>query len=124
MYQSKKKVNEEFGRKMNKDVHGNRKLFWKGAGNVKGGKVKSCSRTKDGNCRLAQGEDEIQRIWKEHFEDLYNIDSHGEEAVQLCGSDGIQRGNYFRGKPIGKAEVEVSVGKLKNGKAVGGNEIT
>ena len=33
--QSKKKVNEEFGRKMNKDVNGNRKLFWKEVSNAK-----------------------------------------------------------------------------------------
>ena len=31
--------------------------------------------------------------------------------------DGIQRGKYFGGEPIGRAEVEVRVGKLKNGKA-------
>ena len=37
--QSKKKVNEEFGRKMNEDVNGNGKLFWKEVSNVKGGKV-------------------------------------------------------------------------------------
>ena len=36
----------------------------------------------------------------------------------------IYKGNYFRGEPIGRAEVEVRVGKLKNGKAAGGNEIT
>ena len=45
---SKKKVNEQFG-KMNKDVNGNRKLFWKEVNNAKGGKVDSCSRIKDGN---------------------------------------------------------------------------
>ena len=28
IYQSKKKVNKQFGRKMNQDVDGNRKLFW------------------------------------------------------------------------------------------------
>ena len=28
LYQSKKKVNEQFERKMNKDVNGYRKLFW------------------------------------------------------------------------------------------------
>ena len=28
---------------------------------------------KDGNGRLAQGEDEVRKIWKEYFEDLYNI---------------------------------------------------
>ena len=42
--------------------------------NAKGGKMESCSRTQDENGRFAQGEDEVQRIWKEYFEDLYNID--------------------------------------------------
>ena len=32
----------------------------------------------------------------------------------MCGFDGVQKGNYFRGEPIGRAEVEVRVGKLKN----------
>ena len=41
--------------------------------NAKGGKVESYSRVKDGNGRLAQGEDEARKIWKEYFEDLYNI---------------------------------------------------
>ena len=60
--QRKKKANKQFGRKTNEDVTGNRKLFWKEVSNVKGGKVKSCSRKKDGNGELAQGEDEVQRI--------------------------------------------------------------
>ena len=34
-YRSKKKVNEQFGRKMNEDVNGNMKLFWKEVSNVK-----------------------------------------------------------------------------------------
>ena len=38
----------------------------------------------------------------------------------MCGFDG----NYFGGEPIGRAEVEVSEGKLKNGKAAGKDEIT
>ena len=41
----------------------------------------------------------------------------------MCVFDGIQRG-YFRGEPIGRAEVEVRVGKLKNGEAAGNDEIT
>ena len=53
--QSKKKVNEQFGRKMNEDVNGNRKLFWKEVSNAKGRKVESCSRIKNGNGRLARG---------------------------------------------------------------------
>ena len=34
----------------------------------------------------------------------------------MCSFDGIRRGNYFEGEPIGRAEVEVRVGKLRNGK--------
>ena len=75
IYQNKKKVNEQFGRKMNEVVNGNKKLFWMEVSNVKGGNVESCSRIKDGSGRLAQGEDEVRRIWKEYFEDMYNIDT-------------------------------------------------
>ena len=40
------------------------------------------------------------------------------------GFDGIRRGKYFEGGPFGRAEVEVIVGKLKNGKLAGKDEIT
>ena len=52
---SKKKVNKKFRRKMNEDVNGNGKLFWKEVSNAKGGKVESFSRVKDGNGRLHRG---------------------------------------------------------------------
>ena len=42
----------------------------------------------------------------------------------MCGFDGILRGNYFGGEPIGRAEVEVRVRKLKNGKVAGKDEVT
>ena len=35
----------------------------------------------------------------------------------MCGSDGIQRGNYFGGELILRSEVDRILGKLKNGKA-------
>ena len=44
---------------MKEGVNGNRKLLWKEVSNMKGEKVKSCSRIKDGNGRLAQGEEEV-----------------------------------------------------------------
>ena len=49
--------------------------FWKEVSNAKGGRVESCSRVKDGNGRTAQGEDEPRKIWREYFEELYNIDT-------------------------------------------------
>ena len=42
----------------------------------------------------------------------------------MFGFDGIRRGNYLGGDPIRKTEVEVRVGKLKNIKAAGKDEIT
>ena len=87
---------------MNEDVNGNRKLFRKEVSNAKRKKVESCSRVKDVNGRLAQGEDEMRKIWKEHFQDLYNIDTQEEVVFHICGFDGIRRGNYFGGEPVGR----------------------
>ena len=42
----------------------------------------------------------------------------------MCGFDGNQIGNYFGGEPIASTKVEVRVGKLKNGKATGKDEVT
>ena len=61
----------------------------------------------------------MRKIWKVYFEYLYNIDTQEQVAVHLYGFDGIRRGNYLGGEPIGRAEVEMRVGKLKNGKATG-----
>ena len=37
------------------------------------------------NKRLAQGEDEVRRIWKEYFEGLYNIDTWEQVTVHMLG---------------------------------------
>ena len=42
----------------------------------------------------------------------------------MCGFEVVQRGNYFGGKPIRRTEVEVRVGKLRNGKSAGKDEVT
>ena len=69
-------------------------------------------------------ETEVQRIWKEYYEDLYNIDTQELVAVHMCGFDRVQKGKYFGGEPIRRREVEVRVRKLKNGKAAGKDEVT
>ena len=45
IYQNKKKVRKQFGWKMNQDVNGSRKLFWKKVSKANGGKVKNCNTT-------------------------------------------------------------------------------
>ena len=40
---------------------------------MNGRKVESFSRMKDGNRILALEGDEVRKIWKDYFEDLYNI---------------------------------------------------
>ena len=47
---------------MNEDVTGSRKLFRKEVINAKEEKVDICSRIKDGNGRLVQGEEEWRRL--------------------------------------------------------------
>ena len=42
----------------------------------------------------------------------------------MCGFDGIQGSNYFRAGLIRRREVEVRLGKLKNGMAAGKDEVT
>ena len=80
---------------MNQDVNGNRKLFWKEVSKANGGKVENSNRIKDGNGRLVLEESKVQRIWKEYYEHLYNIDTQEQDAVHMCGFDGVQRGNYL-----------------------------
>ena len=42
----------------------------------------------------------------------------------MCDFNKIQRGNCFEGEPTGRADVEMRLGKLKNGKAAGKGKIT
>ena len=105
------------------DVNENRKLFWREVSNAKRGKVKSCSRIKDGNGRMTLVAFEVWRIWEEYFEDLYNIDTQEQVVVYMCLCWGSGRELFWR-KPIRRTEVEVRVGKLKNGKSAIKDEVT
>ena len=50
--------------------------------------------------RLALGENGVRKIWKESFEDLYNIDTQEDVAIHMRGFDLTRRGNYFGGEPF------------------------
>ena len=62
IYQSKKEVQEQLGRKMNQDVNRNRKLFWKEVSNVAGGNVENSYRIKEENGSLVLEETEVRMI--------------------------------------------------------------
>ena len=72
--------------------------------------------------RREGGEDNVQKAWKENFENLYSGDT--EEEVAFNGFDGARRGSYFGGEPIRRTEVEVRVKRLKNGKVRSKDEIS
>ena len=61
--------------------------------------------------------------YKEFCVDLYNIDIQEQAATHMCGFDSVQRGNYFGGELIRRIEVEVRVGKFKNRKGTGKDEV-
>ena len=42
----------------------------------------------------------------------------------MCGFTIVERGKYFAGEPISRSEVEVRVGRVKNGEAAGKDEVT
>ena len=45
----------------------------------------------NGNGRLLLEEAEVKRVWKECYEDLYNIDTQEQVAVHMYGFGGVQR---------------------------------
>ena len=64
---------------------------------------------------MAWWEQEVQGIWKEHFENLHNVDT--KELIILYVS------NYDdNGESLSRIELEVRIRKLKNGKPAGKEE--
>ena len=59
IYQNQGGGPRTLGRKMNQDVNGNRKFFWKEVSKAKGEKVENSNRIKDGNGGLAMEEVEL-----------------------------------------------------------------
>ena len=80
--------------------------------------MESCNRIKDGNERLEVGEDEVRMTYRDNVEDLYNIYTKEQVAVNMCSFGGVQRGNHFGAETVRRKEVEMRVGKLRFGKVV------
>ena len=48
---------------------------------------------------MVMGEDEERRIWKDYFDDLFDIDTQEQVVVHICGLDGVRRCNNLEGEP-------------------------
>ena len=59
-----------------------------------------------------------------YFEDRYNAGTQQQVAVTICSFGGVEKGNYVRREPDRRNEMEVRMGKLKNGKAAGKDKVT
>ena len=109
---------------MNEDSNGNRKLFWKSVRNAKGGKVESCSRIKDGNESLAQGRTKRERSGRSILKIciIWILRNRLQSTcVALIGFGEVTTSEESQ---LEELRFEVRVGKFKNGKAVGKDEIT
>ena len=116
--ESKKRVDEEFGRNLGEKWRENKKLFWK---EVK--KVRQCERgnskgVKDGRGRLLVEKRARIRRWKEHFEDLLNVESESSASINGWGMAGRRR-DVRREDGISRVEVVEAMKKIKTGKAPG-----
>jgi hypothetical protein len=120
----KKEVNEQFGRKMNGDVQGNRKLFWKEVKKIKKDNKVNLQKIMDRNGTFVTDDLDVRRVWREHFESLHNVGGSDEVIVNVCGFKGFKRNRYFGDEEITREEVVARVRKLKNGKSAGIDEIT
>src|SRR5678815_67152 len=88
----KEEVNKQFGRRMNGDIQGNRKLFWKEARKVKNENKGNLLRIMNRDGVFVTDEIDVRGVWKEHFENLYNIGSNKEVIVTVCVGLMVQEG--------------------------------
>ena len=50
---------------------------------MNGVKIGTCSTANDGNGRLTLGENEVRRIWKDYFQDVYNMKTQELAVVHM-----------------------------------------
>ena len=117
-------ANERLGRKMNDDLNGNVKLFWKEVRKANGSTKSGCKRIKGRDGSMLIEEEDVKNRWREYFESLFNVRANADINVNMCGFGGVRRSLYLGRECISKDEVTRAMRKLKNGKASGVDEVT
>ncbi len=70
--ESKRRMDEEFGRKLSQNFSENKKLFWKEVKKVRGEERSGDVRMRREDGDLVGSESELKGIWKGYFEQLMN----------------------------------------------------
>ncbi len=84
--ETKRRVDEEFGRKLSRNFSENKQLFWTEVKKVRGGEKNGDVRMRGEDGELVGGERELKGIWKGYFEQLMNNEAEGEAVVTSMGA--------------------------------------
>ncbi len=75
--ESKRRVDEESGRKLSENFSENKKLFWKEVKSVRGGERDGGVRMRGEDGEVVRGGSELKGLWKGYFEQLMNNEAEG-----------------------------------------------
>ncbi len=96
--ESKRRVDEEFGRKLSQNFSENKKLFWKEVKKARGGEKSGDVKMRGEDGELVGGDSELKEIWKSYFEQLMNNEAEGEAMVTSMGTVAVEVGFPCKGK--------------------------
>ncbi len=74
--ESKRRMDEEFGRKLSQNFCENKKLFWKEVKKVRGGERSGAVRIRGVDGEPVEGESELKGLWKGYFEQQAYLSVH------------------------------------------------
>ena len=81
-------MNEQFEKNINHD-------FVKGKGKMNGEKTQNYNTIIDNTGRLTVGEGELRKVWKDSFEDPYNVTLDEQVLANMYGWDVYGSYNYI-----------------------------
>ncbi len=123
MEESKRIVDEEFGRKLSEIFSESKKLFYIGVQRVTGKERGKGVGMRGEDGELLRGESALKGLWKGYFEQLMDNEAEREAVVTGIGIEAGRGWVPIQGR-VGRAEVEKAKARIKCGKATGMDEIT